>query len=141
MNYAFSKKSPASGIELGPLGTFTLRVVHPWFINGVLVGYIELGKEILHIAPLIKQSLKVDLIFTIDKTRLKRSDWEEGMNMLGRDTDWNLFPNSVVIDYTNKYIPKEIGNRVALPHKNPSNDIIELSEKKHSAQGNVSSSR
>jgi PAS domain S-box-containing protein len=129
INYAFSKKSPASGIELGPLGTFTLRVVHPWFIDGALVGYIELGKEILHIAPLIKQSLKVDLIFTIDKTRLKRSDWEEGMNMLGRDTDWNLFPNSVVIDYTNKYIPKEIGNRVALPHRNPSNDIIELSEK------------
>jgi len=34
----------SSGIELGPYGTFTLRVVSPWIIGGKLVGYIELGK-------------------------------------------------------------------------------------------------
>ena len=33
----------ASGIELGPLGTFTLRVVRPVFDGGTLIGYIELG--------------------------------------------------------------------------------------------------
>ena len=54
MNAAARKGTASSGIELGPLGTFTLRVVHPWFIDGILAGYIELGKEILHIAPLIK---------------------------------------------------------------------------------------
>ena len=57
---AVSKGELASGIELGPLGTFTLRVVHPWYIDGVLAGYIELGKEIQNIAPLIKQSIDVD---------------------------------------------------------------------------------
>ena len=34
----------ASGIELGPLGTFTLRVVRPVYDGGALVGYLELGQ-------------------------------------------------------------------------------------------------
>jgi PAS domain S-box-containing protein len=118
-----------SGIELGPLGTFTLRAVYPWFIDGSLAGYLELGKEILHITPLIKQSLDVDLIFTIDKTRLNRPDWEAGMNMLGRESNWNLFPNSIVIDATYKKIPLKIGERLSLTHKYHSDDIIEISEK------------
>jgi sensor histidine kinase regulating citrate/malate metabolism len=36
----------ASGIEMGPLGTLTLRVVLPVFEDGILIGYMELGKEI-----------------------------------------------------------------------------------------------
>lgn len=34
------------GLEFGIKKNFTLRVVQPWYINGNLVGYIELGKEI-----------------------------------------------------------------------------------------------
>lgn len=47
----------ASGIEIGPLGTFTLRVVQPVFDGGTLIGYLELGKEIediivgIHLLP------------------------------------------------------------------------------------------
>ena len=37
LNTAVRKGHPSSGIELGPLGTFTLRVVHPWIIDGVLI--------------------------------------------------------------------------------------------------------
>ena len=37
---------PSSGFELGTLGTFTLRMVRPWYSEGGLIGYIELGKEI-----------------------------------------------------------------------------------------------
>jgi PAS domain S-box-containing protein len=125
---AVRKGESTSGIELGPLGTLTLRTVSPWIINGTLVGYIELGKEILHIAPLIKRSLNVDLIFTIHKTRLNRSDWEAGMHMLGREADWTLFTDSIVIDYTQKYIPQQIGNRLSLGHKDHASDIIELSK-------------
>jgi len=129
LNEAARNGATSNGIELGPLGTFTLRVVHPWFIDGILTGYIELGKEILHIAPLIKRSLGVDLIFTINKTRLNRSDWEEGMRMLGREADWNLFPDSVVIDSTNENIPQHIGYRLSLLHRDHAGDILELSAK------------
>jgi len=127
MNAAVRKGTASSGIELGPLGTFTLRSVHPWYIDGTLAGYIELGKEILHIAPMIKKSLDVDLVFTIDKTRLNRSDWEEGMHMLGRDFAWDSFPDSVVIDTTKEDIPRLVGNRLSLAHQDHANDILELS--------------
>ena len=42
------------GIELGPLGTFTLRLVHPWRIDGKLAGYIEVGEEIGHTIAMVK---------------------------------------------------------------------------------------
>ena len=38
----------AYGVELGPLGTFTLRLVSPWYDpkTNKLIGYVELGMEI-----------------------------------------------------------------------------------------------
>ena len=126
MNAASRKMSPAGGIELGPLGTFTLRVVHPWFINGDHVGYIELGKEIHHITPLMKRSLGVDLVFTIHKVNLKRADWENGMKMLGRQADWDLIPNSVIIDATIDNIPKEMFSGLGSPHSKHAEDIIQI---------------
>jgi PAS domain S-box-containing protein len=35
----------ASGVEIGPLGTYTLRVVRPAYHGGRLIGYVELGME------------------------------------------------------------------------------------------------
>jgi hypothetical protein len=43
---AMTRGAPVSGLELGKVGTFTLRIVYPWRINNELVGYIELGQEI-----------------------------------------------------------------------------------------------
>ena len=126
MNAASRNMSPAGGIELGPLGTLTLRVVHPWFINGNHVGYIEIGKEIHHITPIMKRSLDVDLVFTIHKAELKRADWENGMQMLGRQADWDLFHSSVIIDATVENIPKEIGARLGLTHREYAEDIIQF---------------
>jgi len=34
------------GLEFGLKMNYTLRVVKPWYVNGKLIGYIELGKEI-----------------------------------------------------------------------------------------------
>ena len=38
-----------AGLEMGPIGTLTLRVVAPWYKAGQLVGYVELGTEIEHL--------------------------------------------------------------------------------------------
>ncbi|MHC4423339.1 MAG: cache domain-containing protein [Planctomycetota bacterium] len=52
------KERPFHGIELGQFGTFTLRAVHPWWIEGKLSGYIELGEEIKHITRRLNTSLQ-----------------------------------------------------------------------------------
>ena len=100
LNKASLTQKMAYGIELSPNGTFTLRVVEPWFLNGKLMGYIELGEEIEHITPYLKKILDVDLIFMIDKQLLKREKWEEGLKILGKSGDWEMFSNYVVIDQT-----------------------------------------
>jgi hypothetical protein len=97
---AAASGQPFHGIELGPLGTFTLRVVHPWVVDDKLEGYIELGMEIEHLTQLIKQALKVDLLILIEKEFLKRDNWEAGLKVLNRTGNWDLFHDFVIIDQT-----------------------------------------
>lgn len=88
---------PASAIEIGPMGLFTLRVVFPWYENGTLIGYVEMGQEIEHLYSHIKEIANVDLHIIVDKRMLLKEDWEAGMKMVGRKAQWTLLPQSVVI--------------------------------------------
>ena len=95
----------AYGVEIGPIGTLTLRAVLPWFDGERLLGYIELGKEIENVVTDIKPVLHADISVLLDKSLLKRSDWEEGMRMLGRKPDWEQFPRDVLIMSTLERLP------------------------------------
>jgi PAS domain S-box-containing protein len=88
------------GIELGPLGTFTLRVVQPWYKDGRLLGYIELGEEIEDVISRLSGSAGVEIAIAIHKKFLDRAGWEEGMAMLGREADWNALGHAVVVTKT-----------------------------------------
>lgn len=87
---------PSYGIELGPLGTFTLRTVVPWYMNNRLIGFVELGKEIEHIINKLNQVTKTDLVVLIDKLNVDRDGWTSGMEMLNRDANWDLLPSAVI---------------------------------------------
>ncbi len=97
----------AWGIELGSLGTFTLRVVQPVLDNGTIIGYIELGKEIEDIMTSIQHQLNVELVVTIRKDVLVRNNWESGMKMLARNSDWDHFEKEVLIYTTSSELPRE----------------------------------
>lgn len=86
----------ASGIELGPLGSFTLRVVQPIFADGSLVGYVELGKEIEDVLQAIAPHSGTQLAVVIRKENLVQENWEEGMRMLGRDANWDQLARGAV---------------------------------------------
>ena len=102
----------ASGIELGPLGTFTLRVVQPVYLKNTLIGYLELGQEIEGILRMIQQRLGVDLAVTIHKHALNRQKWGVGMEMLGREANWNRYQDEVLIYYSLPHFPKEADHLV-----------------------------
>lgn len=80
----------AWGLELGPMGTYTLRVVMPVWMDEMLIGYVELGKEIEEVLNDLKFRYGHDLIMLINKQQLHRESWQEGMQMLGRSFDWGL---------------------------------------------------
>ena len=72
------------GIEFGLFKQFTLRVVHPWVIDGKIVAYLELGKEIDHLVKKISDYMKTDIYFAVykdfietqfNKEEIKNKEW------------------------------------------------------------------
>lgn len=87
-----------AGVELGPLGTFTLRVVKPWRMQGELVGYIELGREIEDISREIRAHFRIEAGTFIRKELVSRADWQAGMQMLDHPANWDANPEFVCVD-------------------------------------------
>jgi len=96
MTTALQTGKKSWGIELGPLGIFTLRVVLPVFKDNTLVGYLELGKEIEELIQRLETNHNVKAAFLIDKGFLNRQTWESGMGILRRESDWHLMSNHVL---------------------------------------------
>jgi diguanylate cyclase (GGDEF)-like protein/PAS domain S-box-containing protein len=97
-----------SGLELGPVGTFTLRTVLPWREGGRLIGYIELGEEVGYILGSIREILGLDIFVAIKKRYLSRPDWEQGIDMLERQSKWDFLPENVVVFQTMPALPASI---------------------------------
>jgi len=93
------------GIELGPLGTFTLRVVQPVIQNGVLLGFVELGKEIEDVLNGARNRFGGEIALAIRKDKVDRSQWEEGMRMLNRDANWDQLPDFVISYASQGHLP------------------------------------
>lgn len=87
----------SSGLEVGPMGTLTLRVVQPVIVDNELIGYIELGKEIEDVLQQLHFQSDNHLVVVIRKEILKRSDWEVGMRMLSREGNWDILTNDALI--------------------------------------------
>ncbi|MDH3355578.1 MAG: diguanylate cyclase, partial [Chromatiales bacterium] len=102
---AEESKKVSYGLELGALGTFTLRVVMPWYEGDTLIGFIEIGEEIDHITQKIRNLLDVDAKVFINKKVLNREEWQSGMAMLGRDYNWDRFPNHIYVSHEQKEEP------------------------------------
>lgn len=88
------------GLEMGTLGLFTLRVVRPWNYRGRLIGYLELGMEIDQVLYDAQRVLGAEIQVLVDKARLDRESWESGVRMVGRQPDWERYPDHVLVGKT-----------------------------------------
>ncbi|MBF0124291.1 MAG: response regulator, partial [Magnetococcales bacterium] len=88
---------PTSGLELGPLGTLTLRTVSPWYDGETLIGFIELGEEIGHIISAIAAIHNIAIHVFINKNHLNPTGWQAGIKMLGIQTEWDTFADHVLV--------------------------------------------
>ncbi len=133
MKEAERNLTSSHGVELGPYGTFSLRVVKPWIINGKPAGYLELSKEIHHITSQLKKILGLDFLFLVNKHHLKRESWQERLNMAGISGDWNEVEDHVVIDRTLPKVPPAINTYMRLSHEEKEGFIFKasLNDKKY----------
>ncbi len=84
------------GIELGPLGTYALRHVLPWRVDGKLIGYLELAQEIESFAGNIAEILNVDIVTAVDKTATSEAAFAAGKLELGFSGFWNDHPRIAI---------------------------------------------
>ena len=104
----------AYGIELGPLGTLTLRYVQPWYEEHTreLLGFVELGMEVDQTVDSIRDLFGVDIFVLIKKEYLDQSSWEDGMRTFGRIPDWGRFPQMVVSTHGAQLLPEILSARI-----------------------------
>lgn len=135
LNQAVQLEVPAYGIELGPLGTMTLRLVHPWRVNGKLIGYIELGKEIDQITPIFKHILNLEMVFTVEKKHLDRKLWVAGETMLNKAGKWDQFHDFVVVSSTFRQIPGDLGEEIARHFASHDKELFDANQENRTYRG------
>lgn len=132
MHQAEKSGLPAYGIELGPLGTFTLRFVAPWYDKNThnLIGYVELGMEIDHVLDKLRNILGVQVVVLINKEFLDRKEWESGMRALGLTPQWDRFLNVVESEQSLQKIPLFLAELLLHGEKITNNSILHSVDKK-----------
>ena len=96
MHAAQRKNEITDGIELGPLGTFTLRVVMPIHDQARLVGFLELGEDIGPIIEHLSSEGDDKIAVLILKQLVDKDAWIEGRHLLNETANWDLLPDHVV---------------------------------------------
>jgi len=112
MLQAYSRKQPVYGLELGPLGTLTLRLVAPWAAQGRELGFVEVGEEVKHLIDEVRDSLAVDLVVFVDKSYLAQAQWLRGQNLMKRQGEWDRFSSHVALAQTATELPVALDNRL-----------------------------
>ena len=127
----------SSGVELGPLGTFTLRAVLPVHQDGKLIGYLELGEEVDQIIQDMQHAFGVQAVVFINKRYLQQKDWTAGMHMLGRNSSWGTYPDKVVVSQTSSQLLQGLHTVLSAPiERYPSKDI-EVAHNELSYRGRI----
>ena len=98
----------AWGLELGSQGTFTLRYVRPWKLDGKTVGYLELGMELHHLVGQLVRDANIDTLSLIHKKCTTRQKFESGRRSFGFTGQWDDYPGFVVVHQTIPAIPAEV---------------------------------
>ncbi|HBA85369.1 MAG TPA: hypothetical protein DCZ95_14880 [Verrucomicrobia bacterium] len=96
------------GIEVGSLGTFTLRYIWPWKIKSTIVGFLELGMEFKAIEKSVHNLLGVEVITMLNKEATSRKAFEAGRTAGLVSGSWDAFPNYLVLNQTITDVPSQL---------------------------------
>jgi len=122
----------AFGMELGALGTLTLRAIIPWRDGDRIIGYVELGHDVEHFLEEINQILSVELVVLIYKKFVNRDGWLAGTETRERRWNWDEFETMVSVARTMQEIPHALRPYFEEDH-HPYQLFLPLAEDGHDA--------
>ncbi|MDK9716969.1 MAG: ATP-binding protein [Trichlorobacter sp.] len=105
LNQARETGTPSHGLELGPFGTLTLRLVIPWKSQAELLGYIELGTDVNDILSDLSIINNIDYLLVINKALLGENTAPIGYSWVNRHINWNQFPDKLIVSKSLDQIP------------------------------------
>ena len=94
---ALATKKISSGVELGPLGSLTFRVVKPVYSEGKLRGFLELGRELEDLWAGAAKQLGISMVVLIKKPLLNKEGWLVGKTIFGWHGDWDTYSDHIVV--------------------------------------------
>ncbi len=89
-------KEVSSGIELGKTA-YALRTVMPYYNEGELIGYVELGEEIDHFLEILSQGTNDEFILAVGKQFLNEEKWVSVRKVAGLRNNWDDSLNYLII--------------------------------------------
>lgn len=105
----------STGLELGPLGTLTLRSVSPWLDEqNTIYGFVELGIDMESILSELALQNDIGVLLAIYKDLLDQDLWTEGNEVFGHSASWGQYQD-VVISKENWLSNEQLNN---LPNLN-----------------------
>ncbi len=113
---AVQTKTFSSGKELGKTA-FALRVVHPYYHQGTLIGYMELGQEIDEFLSTMQKMTGDAFALIIDKRYLDQTEWKNVRNRKNLPQNWDDMKDAVLINdvLPNKEITRFEGEIEKIP--------------------------
>lgn len=93
---ARDSQKAAAGVELGKTA-YALRVVMPYYDQGKLIGYMELGEEIDHFLKILKGETDNDFSIIADKEFLNHNDWTSVRKVAGLADNWDDLADHLII--------------------------------------------
>jgi signal transduction histidine kinase len=105
MLQAHSRRQAASGLELGTMGTLTLRVVVPWALAPGAPAFVEVGEEVEHLLAEVRDALSVDLLVLLNKRVVDERQWQQGQRLMNRSGDWDRYASHVALAQTTTRLP------------------------------------
>ncbi len=86
-------------LELGKTA-YALRAVMPYYHQGELIGYVELGEEIDHFLKVLKQNTNSDFAIVVDKQNIDQAKWSSVRKITGLRNNWDDLKDYLVINAT-----------------------------------------
>ena len=108
LNNSILNEDLGSGIEFGIFHNLTLRVVYPWIVDGKIIAYIELGKEIDYFTPELAKNKNAEVIFTINKSVISLNDYNAWLKKSKNNINFKELENFYIVDSSTQNLSIEL---------------------------------